>query len=74
MKYEIVQFINGKFGIRRRFIIEHLLNIGGSYRDFNPTLYYWLKPNNKNFEDCQLETRKEAEDWFLRIKNKYEKI
>ena len=62
MKYEIVKFSNGKFGLRRRSFIDRLFNLSGSFRDFKPTVFYsWRKPTQEFFQDCQQDDLKVVE-------------
>lgn len=62
MKYEIVKFSNGKFGLRRRSFIERLFNLDGSFKDFTPTPFYsWRKPTQDYFQDCQTDDLKIVE-------------
>ena len=53
MKYEIIQFQNNSFGIRRRNFFENLFNYGGDYFDLKSNnLHFWEFPNYY-FSDCQ---------------------
>lgn len=53
MKYEIVQFRNNKFGIRRRTFFENLFNYGGDFFDFNSQSGYFWSYKSLHFNDCQ---------------------
>ncbi len=55
MKYEIVEFRNNKFGIRRRNFLENLFNYGGDFLDFshNSVKYYFWTSKSNYFNDCQ---------------------
>lgn len=68
---EIVQFKNGKYGIRRRTWLEKLFNKGGSFKDFKPILKKWRKPDDKFFHDCQTESLDEIKEWLIKTKNEY---
>jgi len=55
MKYEIVEFRNNKFGIRRRNFFENLFNYGGDFLDFkeHSIRYYFWSSQSIFFDDCQ---------------------
>lgn len=53
MKYEIVEFKNGKYGIRRRNFIQNLFNFGGDFLDLESRHRYFWKPGISHFADCQ---------------------
>ena len=55
MKYEIVEFRNNKFGIRRRTFLENLFNYGGDFLDFkgNTIKYYFWTSKSNFFINCQ---------------------
>lgn len=54
MKINIVKFKNGKFGIRRKTLIDWIFCSEGSFRDFSPCSgELWLRPNRPYFKDCQ---------------------
>jgi len=55
MKYEIVEFKNSKFGIRRRNFFQNLLNYGGDYYDFYSSMTYFpfKKQNDSYFSKCE---------------------
>lgn len=55
MKYEIVEFKNKKFGIRRRSFFENLFNYGGKYYDLVSSCQYFWESEEKHFNDCQTE-------------------
>lgn len=53
MKYEIVEFKNGKYGIRRRNFIQNLFNFGGDFLDLLAHRKYFWEPGISHFSDCQ---------------------
>jgi hypothetical protein len=53
MTYEIVEFRNKKFGIRRRSFFENLFNFGGLYFDFVRYIEYFWESKSHHFKDCQ---------------------
>lgn len=53
MKYEIVEFKNGKYGIRRRNFIQNLFNFGGDFLDLESRHRYFWSPGISHFADCQ---------------------
>lgn len=53
MKYEIVEFKNGKYGIRRRNFIQNLFNFGGDFLDLLAHRKYFWEPGCIHFIDCQ---------------------
>ena len=61
MKYEIVKFSNGKFGLRRRSFIDRLFNLQGRFKDFKSVIYHWRKPTESFFKNCQTDDLKIAE-------------
>jgi hypothetical protein len=68
MKYEIVEFTNNKFGIRRRTFLENLLNYGGDYFDFQSKRVYFWQYQSSCFVDCEIEDVNIAIDCIKRIK------
>jgi hypothetical protein len=53
MKYQIIEFRNEKYGIRRRNIIQQIFNYGGDYYDFKGSFYYpFKKPTDYYFKHC----------------------
>jgi hypothetical protein len=68
MKYEIVQFHNDKYGIRRRTFLENLLNFGGDYYDFQSKRVYFWEYQSRCFVDCEIDDFNIAFDCFKRIK------
>ena len=71
MKYEIVKFSNGKFGLRRRSFIDRLFNLSGSFRDFKPLYYHWRKPTDGFFQDCQQDDLKVVEFEYAKFTGKF---
>ena len=53
MKYEIVEFRNKKFGIRRRNFFQNVFNYGGTYIDFLSHINSFRESYSKYFKDCQ---------------------
>jgi hypothetical protein len=64
---EIVKFKNGKYGIRKRTLIQKVFNKEGVFRDFKPYLIYWRSSDNSYFKDCQLDSFEEAVEKFNNI-------
>lgn len=52
MIYEIVQFQNNSFGIRRRNFFENLFNFGGDYFDLKSNWQYFWSYKSSYFRDC----------------------
>lgn len=53
MKYEIVEFKNGKYGIRRRNFIQNLFDFGGDFLDLVAHVRYFWGSEECHFVDCQ---------------------
>ena len=68
---DIVQFKNGKYGIRKRSFLDRLFGRGGVFKDFRPILTNWRKPLDPYFKDCQTESIDEIKDYLNRITNNY---
>jgi len=71
MKYEIVQFRNNKFGIRRRTFFENLFNYGGDYFDFVSTRIHFWSSKSFYFNDCQTKNINVLFEFHSRLKNDY---
>lgn len=71
MKYEIVQFRNKKFGIRRRNFFENLFKFGGDYYDFQSCRNYFWSANSNCFYDCQTKDVDILFEIHSRLKNDY---
>lgn len=70
-RMEIVQFKNGKYGIRKRHFLERLFDYGGSFKDFRPYEKQWRKASDHFFHDCQMESLEEVQHWLLKRRNDY---
>ena len=73
MKYEIVEFRNRKFGIRRRDFFENLFNYGGDFLDLksnNIRNYFWSLKSGF-FIDCQTSDLTKLFENYSRLKNDY---
>lgn len=68
---DIVQFKNGKYGIRKRNWFQRVFNKGGSFYDFRPALFKWRKQYDNFFHDCQLESVDEVKECLLKLKSNY---
>jgi hypothetical protein len=55
MKYQIVEFRNKKFGIRKRNIFQNIFNYGGSYYDFYTSINNFITSDERYFLNCQTE-------------------
>jgi hypothetical protein len=53
MKYEIVEFSNGMFGVRKRNFFQNIFNIGGRYLDLKSYNIYFWGINSVYFKDSQ---------------------
>jgi len=53
MKYEIVEFRKGNFGIRRRNFLQNIFNYGGKYYDLTSYNYYFWSSQSQFFQYCQ---------------------
>ena len=53
MKYEIVEFKNGKYGIRRRNFIQNLFDFGGDFLDLVSNIRYFWSSGECHFVDCK---------------------
>jgi len=73
MKYEIVEFRNNKFGIRRRNFFENLFNYGGDFLDFkeHSIRYYFWSSQSIYFDDCQTSDIDNLYKFYSRFKNDY---
>jgi hypothetical protein len=73
MKYEIVEFRNNKFGIRRRTFLENLFNYGGDFLDFkgNVIRYYFWTSKSNFFNDCQTSDIDVLFEFYSKFKNDY---
>ena len=71
MRYEIVQFRNNKFGIRRRNFFENLFNYGGDYYDFESACNYFWEAKSNCFYDCQTKDIEVLFETHSRLKNDY---
>lgn len=61
---EIVQFKNGKYGIRKQSFLDKLFKREGVFWDFERTLFPWKKSSFHYFGCCQLDTLEEVEKIF----------
>ena len=69
MKYEIVQFQNDSFGIRRRNFFENLFKFGGDYFDLKSNnIHFWEFPSHY-YSDCQSNDINLVWDKFEQINN-----
>ncbi len=71
MKYEIVEFRNNKFGIRRRNFFENLFNFGGDYFDFKSNRIFFWNSKSCSFDDCQTKDIDVLFEFYSRLKNDY---
>ena len=73
MKYEIVEFRNNEFGIRRRNFFENLFNYGGDFLDFkeHSIRYYFWSSQSIYFDDCQTSDIDNLYKFYSRFKNDY---
>lgn len=53
---EIVQFKNGKYGIRKRNLSHKIFKKEGVFKDFCPIITQWRTSDDEFFKDCQLES------------------
>jgi hypothetical protein len=67
MKYELLEFKNGKYGIRRRSFIQNLFNFGGIFFDFDSSSEYYWGLNSKHFKDCETSSLVKAEEIYQRL-------
>ena len=65
MKYEIVEFRNNKFGIKRRDFFENLFNYGGDFLDVKsfPFENYFWSSKSGFFIDCQTSDLTKLFEW-----------
>jgi len=71
MTIDVVQFKNGKYGIRKRSFFDKLFGRGGLFKDFKPYLTHWRKPSDPYFKDCQMSSIDEIKDHLNKIRNDY---
>jgi len=53
---EIVQFKNGKYGIRKRNLFHKIFKKEGVFKNFRPIIIQWRRSDDDFFKDCQLES------------------
>jgi len=68
MKYELVEFDNGKYGVRRRSVF-----LGTQYADF-ALVGEWHSRKSKHFPDCQVSQEYIARSLFRRLVQKPPKV
>ena len=64
---EVVQFKNGKYGIRKKNLFDKLFKREGSFSDFRSSSINWRKSDDKYFRDCQLDSFEEVINHFNNI-------
>lgn len=59
---KVVKFKNGKFGIMKLRLIDRILKREGLFYDFKPVGdVRWVSSRDRFFNDCQVDSIKEAE-------------
>jgi len=61
---QIIKFKNGKYGIRKRNLLDKILKGEGVFRDFKPQIYKWRTTDCHYFKDCQLDSFEEVVEIF----------